>query len=278
MRVKCLSPSINEACLEKIVMPLFRSRQSVSKKVSFPKESAIQVLLVSTAIFVVLAPVALIAVTLLRVPADDKKLYMFMFIFSNTGFMGYPVIRTIFGNDAVFLAALYNMIQGVALYSFGVWLMDSRGGKFNVKSLINPSMIASLLSLVVFLGDITIPTIMGNVFDSIGSITSPAAMLLIGAGLSVMPVKEIFTEIRLYPFAALKQIALPFMMFFLMGFFLKDSTLLGIMTVVCAMPVANISVMFATQYGGNINMASKGVFITTMCSFVTIPILCMFLG
>ena len=142
-----------------------------------------------------------------------------MFIFSNTGFMGYPVIRTIFGSDAVFLAALYNMIQGVALYSFGVWLMDSRGGKFNVKSLINPSMIASLLSLVVFLCDIPIPQIAANVFDSIGSITSPAAMLLIGAGLSVMPVKEIFTEARLYPFAVLKQIALPVLMYLLIGVF-----------------------------------------------------------
>ena len=151
---------------------------SVSTKVSFPKESAIQVLLVSTAIFIVVIPLAFLAATILRVPLDDKKLYVFMFIFSNTGFMGYPVIRTIFGSDAVFLAALYNMIQGVALYSFGVWLMDSRGGKFNVKSLINPSMIASLLSLVVFLCDIPIPQIAANVFDSIGSITSPAAMLL----------------------------------------------------------------------------------------------------
>lgn len=251
---------------------------SVSTKVSFPKASAIQVLLVSTVLFIVIIPLAYLAATALRVPIDDKKLYVFMFIFSNTGFMGYPVIRTIFGNDAVFLAALYNMIQGVALYSFGVWLMDSRGGKFNVKSLINPSMIASVLSLIVFLGDIPIPQIAANVFDSIGSITSPAAMLLIGSGLSVMPIKEIFTEIRLYPFAILKQIALPVVMYFLMGIFLKDATLLGIMTVVCAMPVANISVMFATQYGGNINMASKGVFITTMCSFITIPLLCTFLG
>ena len=47
---------------------------------------------------------------------------------------------------------------------------------------------------------------------------------------------------------------------------------------IAAMPVASVSVMFANQYGGNANMASKGVFITTMCSFITIPILCMFLA
>ena len=122
------------------------------------------------------------------------------------------------------------------------------------------------------------PTLIAYTCDSIGSITSPAAMLRIGAGLSVMPVKEIFTEFRLYPFAAVKQIILPFAMFMLFGLFVKDATLLGIVTVIAAMPEASVSVMFANQYGGNANMASKGVFITTMCSFVTIPILCMFLA
>ena len=103
-------------------------------------------------------------------------------------------------------------------------------------------------------------------------------MLLIGAGLSVMPIKEIFTEVRLYPFAFIKQVVLPLCTFYLFGLIIKDPTLLGIFTVIVAMPVANISVMFANQYGGNANMASKGVFITTMCSFATIPLLCMFLG
>lgn len=252
---------------------------SVAGDIGIEKSVAIQIIGISLLIFAIFIPRGFLVAKLLRVPKEDFKLYLFMAVFSNTGFMGYPVVRTIFGDYAVFLTSIYNMVQAVFLYSFGIWLMDNSGdGKFNIKNIINPNMIASILALIIFLCDIPMPTVIAKTCDSIGSITSPAAMLLIGAGLSVMPVKEIFTEFRLYPFAAVKQIILPFAMFMLFGLFVKDATLLGIVTVIAAMPVASVSVMFANQYGGNANMASKGVFITTMCSFVTIPILCMFLA
>lgn len=68
------------------------------------------------------------------------------------------------------------------MYSFGIWLMDNSGdGKFNIKNILNPNMIASILALIIFLGDIPMPTVIAKTCDSIGSITSPAAMLLIGA-------------------------------------------------------------------------------------------------
>lgn len=261
-----------------ITTPAMIIASVTANKVEIDKAVAVQVMVIAAGLFVVLTPLGFIIAKLLGAPADEAKLYTFMAIFSNTGFMGYPVVRTIFGDYAVFLAAMFNMVQGVMLYSLGVWLMDSRGGKFNPKSIVNPSMVASVLALLIFLLDINIPSVLSSTMDSIGSITSPAAMLLIGSSLSVMPVKEIFTEFRLYPFTAIKQIALPLAAYFVCGLFIKDPTLLGIVTVIVAMPVANISVMFANQYGGNSKLASKGVFITTMCSFATIPLLCMFLG
>lgn len=246
-------------------------------EVSFSKTVAFEILAAACAVFVVLTPVACLICKLMRIPAKDFKLYVFMLIFSNTGFMGYPVVATIFGDDAIFLASIFNMIFSIMVYSLGVWLMDSRGGKFNVKTLLNPSMISSVLALVIFIFEIKIPSALAMTLDSIGSITSPSAMLLIGSSLSLMPIKEIVGEIKLYPFTVIKQIIIPFAMFYLFGMFIKDATLLGIMTILIAMPVASIAVMFANQYDGDAKLASKGVFITTMCSFVTIPLLCMFL-
>lgn len=246
--------------------------------VSFPKSTAFQVLGVSCVLFVVLIPAALLIAFLLRVEKSERNLYIFMALFSNTGFMGYPVVKTIFGDGAVFLASLYNMIFNILVYSLGVWLMNSGKGKFSVKTLINPSMISSVAAMIIFVGEIKLPYVLSATFDAVGSITSPCAMMLIGSSLSLIPVKEIFTEIRLYPFAFIKQIILPFAVMALFGLFVKDGTILGIITVLAAMPVASIAVMFANQYSGNSNLASKGVFITTMCSFITIPILCMFMG
>lgn len=246
-------------------------------EVSFSKSVAFEILAAACGVFAVITPLAYIVCKLLRVPGKDFKLYIFMLIFSNTGFMGYPVVATIFGDEAIFLASIFNMIFSIVVYSLGVWLMDSRGGKFNVKTLINPSMISSVAALIIFIFEIKIPAALSMTLNSIGSITSPCAMLLIGSSLSLMPVKEIVGEVRLYPFTVVKQIIIPFAMFYLFGMFIKDATLLGIITILIAMPVASIAVMFANQYDGDAKLASKGVFITTMCSFVTIPLLSMFL-
>lgn len=245
--------------------------------VSYSKNMAFEMLGIACVVFLFLIPMSFVTAKILRVPQEDFKLYMFMAIFSNTGFMGYPVVKTIFGDGAVFLASLFNMIFNIVVYSLGIWLMDKRGGKFTVKTLINPSMISSILALIIFVFDLKVPYVLSATFDAVGSITSPCAMLLIGSSLSQMPVKEIFTEVRLYPFTVIKQILIPFAMFFVFGMFMKNTELLGITTVLAAMPVASIAVMFANQYEGNSKMASKGIFITTMCSFVTIPILCLFL-
>jgi predicted permease len=239
----------------------------------FPKSSALNVLLGAAVSYAVLIPLSYVITKILAVPRRDKKLYMFMAVFSNTGYMGYPVLRTLYGEGAVFLASIFNMVFSVLAYSLGVWLMSGGSGKFSVKNLINPSMICSVLALIIFLTDLKLPKVLVGTFDSLGSVTSPCAMMLIGSALSSIPVKEIFSEIRLYPFSVIKQLALPFLLRFILAFFIKDKLLLAILTVLAAMPVASMCVMLANQYGGNERLASKGVFITTMCSFFTIPIL-----
>ncbi|MEG1862020.1 MAG: AEC family transporter [Oscillospiraceae bacterium] len=243
---------------------------------SYPKSTAFYVLGIAVATYLLLPILGVILAKVLMVPKEDFKLYVFMTIFSNIGFMGYPVVKTIFGSGAVFLASLFNMVFSIVLYSLGVWLMDKSGtGKFNIKNIISPAMISSVVALIIFVTEWKMPSVLASTFEAIGSMTSPSAMLLIGASLSTMKAKEILGEVRLYPFTVIKQILIPFAVFYLMGFFIADPTILGITTIVIAMPVGTIAVMFSNQYEGNVKLAAKGIFITTICSFVTIPLLCM---
>ena len=243
----------------------------------YPKSAAFSVLGSGLVTYVVIIPLAWLIAKLVRAPKESAKLYMFMVIFSNTGYMGYPVLRAIYGEGAIFLASIFNMLFSIMAYSLGVALMSGGKGKFSLKVLINPSLVCSVIALVIFLLDIPVPAVLGQTFDSIGSVTSPCAMMLIGSSLSLIPVRQIFTELRLYPFSLIKQIALPLIMRLVLGLFLKDPLILGVMTVLSAMPAASLCVMFANQYGNDPKLASQGVFITTMCSFVTIPLLCTML-
>jgi hypothetical protein len=54
--------------------------------------------------------------------------------------------------------------------------------------------------------------------------------------------------------------------------FTADSMLIGVAAVTAAMPVASMTVMLSTLYGGNVKLASVGVFITTVLSVISVPL------
>ena len=85
--------------------------------------------------------------------------------------------------------------------------------------------------------------------------------------------KEVFLEKRLYPYTIIKQLVIPTIFYFILKHIISDELILGVTIIISAMPVATITIMFCNQYEGNINLASKSIFITTLCSVITIPTL-----
>ena len=84
----------------------------------------IYTLAIATAVYVALPVISFVLVKLMRIPMHQKGLYMFMTIFSNTGFMGYPIMKALFGNDAVFYTALFNILFNLEVFTLGVILIN----------------------------------------------------------------------------------------------------------------------------------------------------------
>ncbi|MNP50372.1 Membrane transport protein [compost metagenome] len=107
----------------------------------------------------------------------------------------------------------------------------------------------------------------------VGSITTPIAMMLIGSTLANIDIKEVFTEFRIYPYTIIKQILIPLAAYPILSYFITNPLILGVALINLAMPVANSAVLFATQYDGDLKLAAKSVFITTLLSVFTIPVI-----
>ena len=144
---------------------------------------------------------------------------------------------------------------------------------FNIKDMLTPPVIASVLALIVYFTHITLPELITSSITTVGDLTSPLAMIIIGSSLANIPLKEVFTEIRIYPYTVLKQIILPIAIYPLLAIFIKDPLILGVTLIMIAMPVGNSAVLFTTEYGGNISLAAKSVFMTTLSSVLTIPLI-----
>ncbi|WP_294581919.1 AEC family transporter [uncultured Thomasclavelia sp.] len=239
------------------------------------KNMVIYTLIVATAVYIALPIISFLLVKIMRIPMRQKGLYMFMTIFSNIGFMGFPIMKALFGNDAVFYTALFNILFNLEVFTLGVILINYGNNvrmKLDPKNLLSPGVVSSIIAVFIYFLEIPIPGVLANCFEMVGDMTTPLAMMIIGATLANIELKSLFTELRLYYFTVVKQVILPIVVFPIIAFFIRDPLIQGITLVNIAMPVGNSAVLFAKQYGGDVELAAKSIFITTLVSVFTIPL------
>ncbi len=110
--------------------------------------------------------------------------------------------------------------------------------------------------------------------EFMGNITTPVAMLILGAAIANMPFRELFNEWRIYPFTVVKLAVLPLIAVFCMRKMpLASELIAGCIIILSAAPVATNTTMLAIEYDGDVKLASKGIFFTTILCMVSIPLI-----
>lgn len=239
------------------------------------KQDALIVLLVAVSMYVFLGIMSLTVRFLFRIPKGKEGVYRFMIVFGNNAFMGFPVVQAIFGDNALFYGAIFNIPNNIFAYSYGVYLLTKHhkeGGNFNWKNMINPGVISAVTTLLLFLLDIKLPSFAITTFDCVGQITTPLAMIVIGASLANIPLKSVLKDVKVYFYSLYKMIVLPLFIWLIARMVLTNSVVLGVLVIISAMPCATIAVMLSNEYGGDTKTASRYVFVSTILSVITIPI------
>ncbi len=230
---------------------------------------------------------AMIVPKLLGVKKEEEGIYRFMTAFANVGFIGYPVTQAIFGDQAMFYTCVFNLPFNFFAFSIGVVFIQKsaalmRGepaegikSAVSYRTFLTPCLISSVLAIILALTGLKAPAIIGDTCKMLGDITTPAALLVIGSSLAEMPVKEMFNNVRVYFFSLFRLLILPMLLFFIYRMFVTDPLLLGVCTIISAMPVATNGTMLCLQYQADEKLMAQGTFITTLASIVTIPLLAM---
>lgn len=220
--------------------------------------------------------VSFLLVKALRLPKADQGMYIFMSTYGNVGFMGFPIIEAVFGTDAVFYAAIFNVLFNLSCFSIGILIMhygSEKKASIDWRACVTPSTVSSFAAILIYAANLQIPSVLCETVRTVSAVTTPLSMMLIGSTLATMPFREIFHDLRIYPFAVIRQFVLPLLLWPLLSLTISDVRLLGVTFVLFSMPVANTSVLFATEYHGNEQLAAKTVFITTAMTIVTVPLL-----
>lgn len=241
---------------------------------------------IAFAMYIVLILVAKIFPIILRPNKKQKGCYQYLFIFSNIGYMGYPIIDALFGEEYRFYGSIFVLAFDCFCWTYGVALVSGEKLKFDKNMFLKPMVIASFLAYILYFSNFSDvapnyvgETVYGTLYDvvsSIGNITSVLAMLIIGCSLAHLSFKQVFLRWQIYVLAAAKMIIFPILFWLVIRNFITDQLILGVIMVIVSMPAATNATIISYQFGGDENLASSGVFLTTLLSVITIPSLMTF--
>ena len=237
---------------------------------------------ISILTYVVLTAAAWVLSRILTRKVADRGVVAFALVFGNVGFMGYPVVASIFGHQAVFYAAVLNVVNTFAVFTIGTMMITGGEGSdaecFSKKVLYSTPMLSAYLSmLIVALGIDNIPDYVSQPLTMIGNITVPAALLIIGSSMSQLPLRALMGNLTVYGTTLFRLALLPVGVHFLclaLGF---DPFVTSINTVVIAMPVATYGTILCLKYNRDTTLIAEVTFITTLLSMLTIPLLVLLL-
>ena len=211
---------------------------------------------------------------------EDEGVVGFAMMFGNVGFMGYPVVASIFGHEAVFYAAVLNVVNTFAVFTLGTILVTGKGEveghHFQKKVLYSSPMLSAYLTMLIVALEIdNIPACVSQPLTMIGNITVPAALLIIGSSMSQLPLRALMGNKTVYVTTFLRLGAVPVSMYFLCSLLGFDAYVVNINTVVIAMPVATYGTILCLRHNRDTTLMSEVTFITTVLSMITIPLLVM---
>lgn len=230
------------------------------------------------AVYATLLLLAFIIPRLLQVEQKSRGTYQAMTVFSNIGFMGFPVVAALYGNEAVLYASLFSIPYNVLIYTYGVAVMAKEKdrqklrGSFSIKKIFNIGVIACIITIVVYLLRIPVPQFISATTTNLSNLTAPLSMMVIGASLVTIDLKKLFTDGKLLLFSAVKLLLIPIIGVLIIRQFVDNDMICGVCMVMLATPVGSMTAMMAQQYDGDYEMASKGVALTTILSVITMPV------
>lgn len=217
--------------------------------------------------------------TLLHFRGDKRKIFTAQCLFGNMAFFGLPLVKEIFDPVAVVAFSFCVVIDNLFLWTEGVLLTSkSEGGqelslKLIIKKLSNPVIVGVLIGLVLMILKVPSDLLILRSFDTIGSCAKPLALLYIGGTIALMESGSLKKAWPVVFVIIIKLIVMPVVIFRVMTWLGVNDLARNIWTLIIALPsMASIPIMAESFGSTEADYAAQGVFIITLASLVTIPL------
>lgn len=240
-------------------------------------ELMIQIVAGSFIFFLAAMAVSFLIVKLMRCDREDAGVLMVIITAVNTGFMGFPVTKAIFGNTYFFLMVIQNIVLNIYIYSMMVYQMNygfrkKEGIKGMLMPMLNMCTYALIIGLVLMLLKVQLPDILADFINTVGDATIPVSMIVVGVQLSESSIGKMLTNKRLITASLCNVILIPALTFLAVNWLPLAPESKLILIFAAAFPCAVVSTAIALKENRNAALMAEGVAMTTLLSMGTLPV------
>ncbi len=203
-------------------------------------------------------------------------------IYANCGFIGIPLVQSILGKEGVLYLSAFITVFNVLLWTHGVSLLTGErivkkgdflgSAKSFLKSLCTPMIFACVFGLLFFVLQIRLPEIVTDTLDTVGNMNTPLAMIIAGAAVAEVSLKDMLKNVHVYINAAIRLLLMPAIIFVILLLLPVTSTVAYVALIAAACPTAAACTAFALRYKKNYAYTSELYAFSTVLSLVTIPL------
>ena len=237
-------------------------------------DTVIEAIICGVFLYALLILIAIVVYMRSKALKEEVSICKMIVIFSNTAFVGYPILRALYGDFAVFVFSLMHLPFNILIFTYGRSLLQKGNHqKMTVKDIFSIGTVSSIVALILYFGNISVPVRVADFFGISGDACVPLSMIVIGVSLAHASWKNVLKSKNINMVVFLRLIVLPILIAWI-TLPLPISTFNRELLVISgALPAGSMIVVLAKEYKANDGLASAGVFLTTLLSVVTIPLM-----
>lgn len=212
----------------------------------------------------------------------DKKVRSIMWFacaFSNAGYMGFPLIRALFGEEGLLYASGFVTVFNILIWTIGTTVLSGRAEPRQIlHSVVTcPCILAVAAGLVIYLCRIPVPQILSGAIGAIGDMNTPLSMIITGATIASSDLGALLRNPNLFRTLGVRMMLVPAATLGVFALLGLQGTVPTIVLLLEACPCAAITTMFAIQYHCDEELAAGAVVFSTLGSIVILPLYALLL-
>lgn len=212
---------------------------------------------------------------------DDEKqrILHYATLVNNVGLAGQPLSASMYGDIGTIFSSIYLVPHRIFMWTVGISILsddDNTGGSALYKLIRNPSIIALVLGMIRGLWQIPIPSFVDRSIGQMAATVSPIAAIMIGSIIATIDLNSLF-EKGVFRYMFIRLFAIPATVLIASKTVGLDETIIGVLTIMSAMPAGTTTALLADNYGLDVQLSSKVVFVSTVLAIITVPILMLFI-